>query len=72
MKNVDTAAYDAVTAFAKNELAPGILTSTVANGGIGLAPFHEQEDQVPSRCRQAVAEAESGLNEGTIDTGYRP
>lgn len=72
MKNVDTAAHNAVTAFANDELAPGILASTVANGGIGLAPFHDQAGEVPTACREAVEEAEAGLSAGTIETGYVP
>ncbi len=72
MKNVDTAASNAVTAFANGELAPGILNSTVANGGIGLAPYHDQADQVSAKCRQAITDAEAGLVNGTIDTGYSP
>jgi basic membrane lipoprotein Med (substrate-binding protein (PBP1-ABC) superfamily) len=71
-KNMDVAAYDAVVAFANGELEGGINLGTVANDGIGLAPYHDQEDNIPQACKDAVAEAEEGLRAGTVDTGYTP
>jgi basic membrane protein A len=71
-KNMDVAAYDAVIAFSNGELEPGIQLGTVANSGIGLAPYHDQENNIPQECKDAVSEAEEGLSAGTIDTGYTP
>ena len=69
-KNMDVAAYDAVVAFANGELEAGVNVGTVANEGIGLAPYHDQEDNIPQECKDAVTAAEEGLTEGTIDTGW--
>ena len=66
-KNIDVATYNAVMSFAAGELAPGIQLSTVANGGVGLAPFHNLDSRVPDACRQAVQAAEAGLTDGSID-----
>jgi basic membrane lipoprotein Med (substrate-binding protein (PBP1-ABC) superfamily) len=71
-KNMDVAAHDAVVAFANGELQAGINLGTVANDGIGLAPYHDQEDNIPQACKDAVAAAEEGLRAGEIDTGYSP
>jgi basic membrane protein A len=71
-KNMDVAAHDAVVAFANGNLEAGIRTGTVANGGIGLAPYHDQESNIPQACKDAVSTAEDGLKAGTIDTGYTP
>lgn len=71
-KNMDVAAYDAVVAFSNGELESGIQLGTVANSGIGLAPYHDQENNIPQECKDAVSEAEEGLAAGTIDTGYTP
>jgi basic membrane protein A len=71
-KNMDVAAHDAVIDFANGELQPGIRLGTVENGGIGLAPYHDQEANIPDECKAAVEEAESGLSAGTVDTGYSP
>lgn len=71
-KNMDVAAYDAVTAFANGELPAGINLGTIENGGIGLAPYHDQENNIPDECKAAVEEAQAGLADGSIDTGYSP
>ncbi|UCG22814.1 MAG: BMP family ABC transporter substrate-binding protein [Chloroflexota bacterium] len=71
-KNMDVAAYDAVVAFANGELEAGVNVGTVANEGIGLAPYHDQEDNISQECKDAVAAAEEGLTDGTIDTGWNP
>jgi basic membrane protein A len=69
-KNMDVAAGDAVHAYADGNLEPGILLATVANGGVGLASYHDQEGNIPEACKAAVTEAEAGLAAGEIDTGY--
>lgn len=69
-KNMDVATYNAVLAFAEGELAGGIQISTVENGGIGLAPYHDWESRIPDECKAAVDEAAAGLAAGSIDTGW--
>ncbi len=69
-KNMDVAAADAVHAYADGNLEPGIQLATVENGGVGLASYHDQDANIPDSCKAAVTEAEAGLAEGTIDTGY--
>jgi basic membrane protein A len=69
-KNMDVAAGDAVRAYAAGDLEGGIQLATVENGGVGLAPYHDQESNIPDECKAAVEEAEAGLAAGTIDTGY--
>lgn len=71
-KNMDVAAGDAVHAFASNSLVAGIQLATVENGGVGLAPYHDQDANISDECKSAVAEAEAGLRAGTVDTGYVP
>jgi basic membrane protein A len=71
-KNMDVAAYDAVTAYSDGDLEAGIARGTVENGGIGLAPYHDQDGNIPAECKEAVEEAETGLAAGDIDTGYSP
>lgn len=71
-KNMDIAANDAVAAFAKGELEAGIVTGTVANGGIGLAPYHDWDSQISDACKAAVEAAIEGLSDGSVSTGYTP
>jgi basic membrane protein A len=69
-KNMDVAAGDAVRAYVAGNLEGGIQLATVENGGVGLAPYHDQDSNIPDECKAAVEEAEAGLAAGTIDTGY--
>jgi basic membrane protein A len=69
-KNMDVAAGDAVRAYADGNLEAGIQLATVENGGVGLAPYHDQDSNIPGECKAAVEEAQSGLAAGEIDTGY--
>jgi basic membrane protein A len=39
-------------------------------GGAGLAPFHDFEDQIPQELKDTLAEIATGLDDGSIDTGY--
>lgn len=71
-KNMDVATANAVMAYAEGNLEPGIQLATVANGGIGLAPYHDQDANIPDECKAAVEAAEAGLAAGSIDTGYTP
>jgi basic membrane protein A len=70
MKNMEVAARQAVEAFANGQLEPGIRLGTVANDGVGLAPYHDWEDRIPIECKTAVDTATEGLANGTIDTGF--
>jgi len=41
-------------------------------GEVGLAPYHDFEDEIPDDVKQQVADIEEGLAAGEIDTGYSP
>jgi basic membrane protein A len=68
-KNVNVAAAEAVQAFAGGALEGGVNWSDVANGGVGLAPYHDWEDKIPDECKLAVVEAAEGLASGAITAG---
>jgi basic membrane protein A len=41
-------------------------------GEVGLAPFHDFEDQIPQEVKDKLAEIDAGLLDGSISTGYNP
>jgi basic membrane lipoprotein Med (substrate-binding protein (PBP1-ABC) superfamily) len=71
-KRMDVAAGAAVRKYAQGNLVGGRSLSTVANGGVGLAPYHDWEDKIPDACKAAVAGAVEGLAQNSISTGYSP
>jgi basic membrane protein A len=68
-KNMDVAAGDAVRAYADGNLEAGIQLATVENGGVGLAPYHDQDSNIPDECNAAVVVAHSGLAAGEMVSG---
>ena len=71
-KNMDVATNQAVTAFAKGQLQPGLQLATLNNGGIRLAPYHDWDSKIPQDCKDKIKAAEDGLKNGTLTTGYKP
>jgi basic membrane protein A and related proteins len=69
---MDVATNAAVTAFAAGTLKAGIQTGNAANGGIGLAPYHDWDSKIPQTCKDKVTAAVAGLKNGSIQTGYTP
>lgn len=41
-------------------------------GEVGLAPFHDFEDQIPQEVKDKIDEINAGLEDGSIATGYNP
>ncbi len=71
-KNMDVATQLSVEAFSKGELKAGVQLATAANGGVGLAPYHDWDSKIPADCKAKVDAAIKGLKDGSIATGYTP
>lgn len=41
-------------------------------GPVGLAPFHDFEDDISQEIKDTLVEIEGGLQDGSIETGYNP
>jgi basic membrane protein A len=71
-KNVDAAVFSFLKGVSDGSVKAGILTANLANGGIGLAPYHDWESKVPQNVKDKIKEATDGLIAGTLKTGYQP
>jgi basic membrane protein A len=69
MKRVDVAVHDAVVAAYNGTFEGGVYVGTLENGGVGLAPFHEFEDELPDGLLSELADIKAALINGTISTG---
>ena len=71
MKRLDNAVYSVVESETKGEFPGGsVYVGTLTNGGVGLAPYHDYEDQVPAELKAEVDAIAEGIKAGTIDTGW--
>jgi basic membrane protein A len=68
MKNMDVAVHDTVVAAANDEFQAGLYTGTLENGGVGIAPFHEFDADVPQEVKDKVDELKQQIIDGDIET----
>ena len=71
IKRLDNAVFGTVESVLDDTFAGGgVYVGTLENGGVGMAPFHDFEGQIPEQIVADLAEIEAALIAGTIDTGW--
>jgi basic membrane protein A len=71
MKRLDNAVYGVVELLTEDEFPAGdVYVGTLENEGVGLAPYHDYEDQIPDELKQEVNDIVEGVKNGEIDTGW--
>jgi basic membrane protein A len=70
MKNMHVAVFTAIKQAYEGNWEGGIYVGTLENDGVGIAPFHEFEDDVPADLAAELDEIRQGLIDGTLDTGW--
>jgi len=70
LKNMDVAVFDAIKAVLDGTFKGGTYVGTLKNNGVGIAPFHDFEDQVPDDLKAELEEVRKGIIEGSISTGW--
>jgi len=71
MKNMHIAVRDAIKMAKEGTFQGGVYVGTLANGGVGIAPFHQFDAKVPASLKAELEEIAKGIKDGTIDTGWR-
>jgi basic membrane protein A and related proteins len=66
LKNMDVAVEDTIKASLNGTFAGGIYTGTLENGGMGLAPYHDFESEVPQELKDQIDAAKQGIIDGSI------
>jgi basic membrane protein A len=71
MKRLDNAVFGTIEGLLEGEFAGGsVYLGTLSNSGVGLAPFHDFQDQIPEDIAKELNEITLGLIDGSIDTGW--
>jgi len=65
-KNVDVAVYNYLRTVVDGSVTAGISTGTLQNGGVGLAPFHDWDSQIPAELKARIQRASDGIVDGSI------
>jgi basic membrane protein A and related proteins len=66
LKKVDVAVYKTIQDVVNGTFSGGTRTYTLADDGVGLAPFHDLDSQVPPALKTEIALAKAGLISGAI------
>jgi basic membrane protein A len=71
MKRLDNAVYAVVEQTLAGEFpGGGIYVGTLENGGVGLAPYHDFEGEIPAELTAEVEAVVQGIIDGQIWTGW--
>lgn len=65
-KNIVEAVKQSLLRIAQDQFTPGFHTDDASTNGIGLAPFHDFEDEVPAEVKTLLEETFAGLADGSI------
>jgi basic membrane protein A len=65
-KNIVEAVKNSLLRIAQDGFTPGFHTDNAATNGIGLAPFHDMDAEVPADVKTLLDETFAGLADGSI------
>ena len=67
IKRVDNAVYDTIVAHVNGTFTPGTFTYNTENGGVGLAPYHDTEPDIPSEVIAQLNNVAAGIADGSVN-----
>jgi basic membrane protein A len=71
LKKIDASVYQTIELALAGGFEGGTVVNLIANDGVGLAPFHDFESELPDGLVDELAEIEAGIIDQTI-TVERP
>ena len=70
-KHLDLAVLQAVTGMVKGTPIAGIQSFNIKNDGIGLAPYHSQDSNIPADVKAKITDITAKLKSGALTTGVK-
>jgi len=71
MKRLDNSVFAVIESVINDEFpGGGVYVGTLENGGVGLAPFHDFENEIPDDLKQEIDAIIEGIKSGEISTGW--
>jgi basic membrane protein A len=68
MKNMDVTTLNVIKSVMDGSFQGGVTVGTLENGGVGLAPFHDFDSQVPQDLKDELDTVSQGIIAGDIAT----
>ncbi len=66
VKRIDNAVLDATTQAVDDEFTADAYVGTLENEGVGLAPYHDFEDEVPDELKQEIDDLRQQIIDGEL------
>jgi len=66
LKKIDNAVKASVQAAADGSFKGGVYVGTLANDGVGLAPFHDFDSKVPADLKAAITDLSTKISSGAV------
>jgi len=66
LKNMDVTTFNAIAAAVDGSFEGGVTIGDLANGGVGLAPYHAFEDAVPQELKDQIETIRAGIIDGSV------
>jgi basic membrane protein A len=66
LKRIDNAVFEAIEESMAGGFSADLYVGTLANEGVGMAPFHNFEDQVPQALQDEIAALQAALVDGSV------
>ena len=69
MKGMDVAVESAIKDSVDGKFSNEVFVGTLANGGVGLAPYHDADSQIDQDVKDKVEELKQQIMDGTLKVG---
>jgi basic membrane protein A len=69
LKRMDSTVVEAITQAKDGTFKGGVLVGTLATGGVGLAPYHDLDGEVPDEIKAEIEALRAGIIDGSIPVG---
>ncbi len=66
LKNMDVTTFNAIKAVVDGTFEGGVTVGTLANEGVGLAPYHDFDGTVPADLKAQIDTIKAGIIDGSV------
>ena len=66
LKNMDVTTFNAIKAVVDGTFEGGVTVGTLANDGVGLAPYHDFDATVPADLKAQIDTIKAGIVDGSV------
>jgi basic membrane protein A and related proteins len=67
IKRIDVSVFQAIERALADEEPQPVFVSTLENGGVGIAPFHDYDGDITDETKQEIQQLEQDLISGAVD-----